>query len=112
MDSPYSRLCFVFSGGLDGEASAEGVDYLGDGLEAGVAVLAEALVEAFAPHARVLGDLGHAPGLGDVAERGLHECGVVVFGYGVEVGDDVLFVFEVFAGVVVGEFGAHCRCSL
>ena len=96
---------------MDGEASAEGVDYLGDGLEAGVSVLAEAFVEAFAPHARVLGDLGHASSLGDVAECGLHECGVVVFGYGVEVGDDVLFVFEVFAGVVVGDFGAHC-CSL
>ena len=62
---------FCFSGGLDGEASSEGVDYLGDGLEAGVAVLAEALVEAFAAHSRVLGDLGHASGLGDVAERRL-----------------------------------------
>lgn len=39
-------------------------------------------------------------------------CGVVVFSYGVEVGDDVLFVFRVFAGVVVDNSGAHCRCSL
>ena len=66
------RVCQACrSGGLDSGSSAKRMDDLEDSREAGIAVLAEALVQAFTADAGLLGDLARAAGLGDIANGGL-----------------------------------------
>lgn len=59
------------SDGLNGESTAERVSYFEDGCEAGIAVTAETLVQAFAADTGLLSDLCHSACLDDIADGGL-----------------------------------------
>src|ERR1700679_291368 len=65
------------------------------------------LVKTFATQSRVLGDLRHAPCLGDIAERGEKNIRIWVFGGGREVFRDHLVVIEIGRGIEGGIGGLH-----
>src|ERR1039458_5913010 len=100
--------CAAGRGGV--EAESQGVDDAEDGGEFGVAVGAEGAIETLARDAGFAGNLSHAAGAGDDAERVGDEGRISCFEDLGHVGGNGLFVVEVFRRIE--GFGFHFAHSV
>jgi len=89
----FAALILVFAD--HGELHAQGVQDGIDGFKAWVCACAQGFVQAFPAKSCVFGDLGHASGLGHIAERCDEYFGVGVFGGGRKIFGNHSIVIEV-----------------